>query len=146
MIQFECHNCAYFNRRNCTIKNFPVFESNKACEHFSNILYNCIKCGTPLFHEQMYITPEGKTYCYSCWNKLNTCETCSNSHHCAFNDSTESPKFIQKKKNVNGFIIETQEMNSDIVAKTCQNGCLCYSEENNCCKQNNYCGNYQDKN
>lgn len=89
----------------------------------------------------MIIDDQGNTYCDNCWAKLKTCQNCELSVNCAFNDSPDTPKMIQKQEIVGNMRSVINVRNPDIVRETCQKSCSCFTEENGCMRDFNCCDN-----
>lgn len=144
MMTFYCNNCGYYRPATglCQITGNTIDPNHAICDNFlCGEYYTCKACHTPIFHKQMIIDGQGNTYCDKCWAKLNTCANCEQNVNCAFNDSPDTPKMIQKREIVGNMQAVTNVRNPDIVRDTCQNGCSCFSEENGCMRDFNYCDN-----
>lgn len=87
----------------------------------------------------MIIDDQGNIYCDKCFAKLSTCANCEQNVNCAFNDSPDTPKMIQKREIVGNMQAVTNVRNPDIVEKTCKKGCSCFNEENGCMRDFNCC-------
>ena len=139
---FLCKNCAYLlSNGACPIVGYSPDPNQPVCNSFSDTKYICKVCHTPIFHKQMIIDDKGNTYCDKCFAKLSTCANCEQNVNCAFDASPDTPKMIQKREIVGNMQAVTNVRNPDIVKTTCQNGCLCYSEENGCMRDFNCCNN-----
>lgn len=144
MMTFYCNNCGYYRPTTglCQITGNTIDPNHAICDNFlCGEYYTCKACHTPIFHKQMIIDDQGNAYCDKCWAKLNTCANCEQNVNCAFNDSPDTPKMIQKREIVGNMQIVMNVRNPDIVRDTCQNGCSCFSEENGCMRDFNYCDN-----
>lgn len=142
-MNFLCKNCAYLMTNGaCPVAGYSPDPNQLACPNFSNIGYNCEICHIPLFHKQMVIDEQGKTYCDKCWAKLYSCGFCDLHTHCAFNDSPDTPKIIQKTETIGNIQTVRNIRNPDITEKTCKKGCVCFSEENGCLREINCCDKF----
>ena len=142
MMTFLCKNCAYLlSNGACPIAGYSPDPNQPVCNSFSDTKYICEVCHNPIFHKQMIIDDKGNTYCDKCFAKLSTCANCEQNVNCAFDASPDTPKMIQKREIVGNMQAVTNVRNPDIVKTTCQNGCLCYSEENGCMRDFNCCNN-----
>ena len=90
----------------------------------------------------MIIDEQGNTYCDKCWAKLYSCTFCDLHTGCAFNDSPDKPKIIQKTETIGNMQTVRNIRNPDIVEKTCKKGCVCFSEENGCLREINCCDKF----
>lgn len=144
MMTFYCNNCGYYRPTTglCQITGNTIDPNHAICDNFLCGEYcTCKVCHTPIFHKQMIIDVQGNTYCDKCWAKLSTCANCEQNVNCAFNDSPDTPKMIQKREVVGNMQTVINVRNPDIVRDTCQNGCSCFSEENGCMRDFNCCDN-----
>lgn len=142
MMTFLCKNCAYLlSNGACPIAGYSPDPNQPVCNSFSDTKYICKVCHNPIFHKQMIIDDQGNTYCDKCWAKLSTCQNCELFVNCAFDASPDTPKMVQKREIVGNMQTVTNVRNPDIIRKTCQNGCSCFTEENGCMRDFNYCDN-----
>ena len=142
MMTFLCKNCGYLMSNGaCPIAGYSPDPNQPVCINFSDTKYTCKVCHTPVFHKQMIIDDQGNTYCDKCWDKLKTCQNCELSVNCAFNDSPDTPKMIQKQEIVGNMRSVINVRNPDIVRETCQKSCSCFTEENGCMRDFNCCDN-----
>lgn len=140
MMTFLCKNCAYLlSNGACPIVGYSPDPNQPVCNSFSDTKYICKVCHNPIFHKQMIIDDKGNTYCDKCFAKLGTCANCEQNVNCAFNDSPDTPKMIQKREIVGNMQAVTNVRNPDIVEKTCKKGCSCFNEENGCMRDFNCC-------
>lgn len=142
MMTFYCNNCGYYRPTTglCQITGNTIDPNHAICDNFlCGEYYTCKACHTPIFHKQMIIDDQGNIYCDKCWAKLSTCANCEQNVNCAFNDSPDTPKIIQKQEVVGNMRSVMNARNPDIVRNTCQNGCSCFSEENGCMRDFNCC-------
>ena len=95
--------------------------------------------------QQQVLTPDGDLWhilCPNCADQLNSCGFCKNAGKCDFETNPSSlPKFIQKQIRQGNMISVMAVKNPERQKITCQNGCLCYSEEWDCMRQLNWCKN-----
>lgn len=142
MMTFYCNNCGYYRPTTglCQITGNTIDPNHAICDNFlCGEYYTCKACHTPIFHKQMIIDDQGNTYCDKCWAKLSTCANCEQNVNCAFNDSPDTPKIIQKQEVVGNMRSVMNVRNPDIVEKTCKKGCSCFTEENGCMRDFNCC-------
>lgn len=106
-------------------------------------IMQCETCGRPT--EQQFLCPDGDMWhilCPNCASQLNTCAFCKKVNTCSFEtDPSPLPKMIQKEFRQGPMITVTEIMNPERQKITCQNGCLCYSEEWGCMRQFHWCKN-----
>ena len=144
MMTFYCNNCGYYRPTTglCQITGNTIDPNHAICDNFlCGEYYTCKACHTPIFHKQMIIDGQGNTYCDKCWAKLNTCANCEQNVNCAFDASPDTPKMVQKREIIGNMQAVTNVRNPDIVEKVCKGKCSCFTEENGCMRDFNYCDN-----
>lgn len=131
----------------------PVFKAARAttdpsCPYHTTELHLCALCGNHMPKENQLIditNPEDIViYCRNCKQHISHCPTCTNSKECRFEtDPSSIPKVIQKEIRQGNMIQITTVKNPSRIDITCKKGCPCFSEEFECLRQFNSCGNYK---
>lgn len=105
----------------------------------------CDICGNKLLKEEA-VYEDGKIICRGCSNRSSSCYRCVHGAECSFQtDPSPLPLQIQQTIRQGNVIMQTLVKNPERIRQTCQNGCPCWSEEFECCKENyQTCGNYKD--
>ena len=145
-----CGSCALMQHNGGVC---PVFETaqpqdHPGCQYHTFELHPCVLCGNHMSKDNQFIDitePDNMIiYCGNCKQHISHCPTCVNVKECRFEtDPSPLPKVVQREIRQGNMISVTQVMNPERIRQTCQNGCLCFSEEFGCSRQINYCGNYK---
>lgn len=147
---YKCETCgASYERhdvstgRFCRLNNRPVTNDDFCSQHIKE-LYVCGCCGKQ-FIEKPVLTQDGIPLCPQCNQSFGLCQTCTNAARCAFDDdSSGTPKTIQKQVRQGNFISVQQVKNPKLIEITCQKGCHCWNSSFGCLKQTNgTCAQYQ---
>ena len=102
----------------------------------------CNYCGNPA---STAVDNEGRHSCIKCLQLFNTCHMCTERQKCDFETNPSSlPKQVQKTVRQGNMVMQTVEKNPARIDISCKAGCLCFSEEFGCLKQNGTCGNYTE--
>lgn len=144
-----CNSCGLRTPNNfCALTNMSIDPNNDYCSKYKSTLFFCDVCGAGILDPIVEIK-EDKTvrvFCAQCANQLTSCRFCKNSQDCKFeNDPSPIPKIIPQTFRQGNSIIETQIKNPERIRQFCENKCPCYTPENGCLRQFNYCSNWQDQ-
>ena len=83
--------------------------------------------------------------CQSCNNQVDTCNTCTKSTYCAFNEDPSSiPHMIEKHIRQGPMTAVVSEKNPERIAITCKVSCECFDEEIGCRRElDKWCDKYK---
>ena len=143
----KCARCGYLRDGQCTVFKEPRIPSANACPAYSHYFEECHNCGQPTIPASLTLNHETlKGYCPQCALTLYHCPTCAAGQSCEFETNpSPTPKYIQKQVRQGNVIATIQEKNPSRVAELCKN-CPCWNDkENACCKENNYCNKWKEK-
>lgn len=145
-----CGECALAKHNGgiCPVFKTAQPQDNPGCQYHTCELHPCILCGNHMTKDNQFIDitePDNIIiYCGKCKQHISHCPTCVNSKECRFEtDPSPLPKIVQQEIRQGNMITVTQVRNPERIRQTCQNGCLCFSEEFGCSRQINHCGNYK---
>lgn len=105
----------------------------------------CDVCGRAIVdNHSTFLVPteniEWKLLCDECINLINTCAFCKNSQTCDFETNPSTlPKMVQKQIRQGNMVAVTTIKNPERIRETCQKNCKCFSAENGCMREFNYC-------
>lgn len=96
----------------------------------------CDICGQIIIKTQK-IFDENHTICPNCFEKLNTCVTCTDfNSKCDFDTNPiDIPQMITKEVRRGPMISMGSIVNPERVEKTCKVNCHCYDDENGCLRK-----------
>lgn len=144
-----CGECALMQHSGgvCPIFKTAIPAGQSACMMFATELNPCQICGNHMTPPSQLIdmtNPDKMIkYCRNCKNLLNHCQTCKNAQTCAFEtDPSPLPKVVQREIRQGNMVTVTQVKNPSRIAETCEKKCPCFSKENGCEREVNYCGKY----
>lgn len=142
MIKY-CRTCRILDpmQQKCQLSGQSVNPNADYCTKHQEEVAQCEKCGqgtlTPFY------TRDGNqwhTFCARCVELLNTCHFCEHASKCAFEqDPSPLPKMVQKQIRQGNMVQITTVKNPDRIRQTCENGCPCFSQENDCMREYNGC-------
>ena len=145
-----CGDCALMQHGGgiCQVYKTARAPTDPGCLYHTTELHLCALCGNHMPKENQLIdatNPEDIViYCRGCKQHVNHCPTCTNSQECRFEtDPSSIPKIIQKEIRQGNMTTVMQIRNPDRIRETCKKGCPCFSEEFECLRQFNSCGNYK---
>lgn len=108
---------------------------------------NCEFCGREVPSNQIVVdvdsTERVHLVCTECIQYWDTCPTCVNGMHCAFDeDQSGIPKAVMKTVQQGNMVMQAQVRNPELIEKTCKT-CPCFDEKIGCARQNMWCGSYE---
>ena len=148
-ILITCGRCALKtpDGKTCRLLNVPIEDPKDGCPAGVSHLEKCEICHQELMPNAGFLEiTNGKVHilCEMCNSRMNTCSACGHGTECLFeSSSSDLPKQVQQQfKTPQGYVVTTIR-NPERIRETCEKGCHCYSPENECLRQNNYCEHYK---
>ena len=142
MIKY-CRTCRILDPRQnvCQLSRQPVDPNKDYCTKHQEDIYQCERCHQATL--MPFFTRHGDlwhVYCGDCIQLLNTCAFCKGIEKCDFETNPSSlPKLVQKQVRQGNMVSITTVKNPERIRQTCENGCNCFSAENGCMRDFNYC-------
>ena len=148
----KCGQCALPGLRGeaCPVFNKKMNIEDLACPLFTREIVTCTYCGSPIIpaSEAILCASSNGGYrvvCDNCRTLIGTCRTCIAAQTCAFESHPSPNKYIMETVRQGNVLIQKQVQNPEICRETCTESCKCFSPEKGCLRQNNYCGNWEEK-
>lgn len=145
----SCLNCAYrtLDPQKCPLIGHQyTTDRNQICPYWTNELPQCDVCGQLDPNYFIRETSE-ETYiriCKTCQSKSGTCGGCLKGSMCDFETNPSPiPKAVEKRIQQGNQIMIITVKNEARIHETCAKNCECFDlEERICCREYNYCKNY----
>lgn len=142
-----CKTCGFLDPRQnvCLLTRLQVQPNKDFCSRHQEEVDKCDFCGSPVINPYIYLNEGQKIFsvCPSCKDKFSTCGTCQCKQDCAFAADKSMPDMVQKQIRQGNMVSVMTVMNPQKIEKHCKTGCVCFSEDFGCLKENGTCGNYK---
>ena len=143
-----CGLCGLKDTSGRCIATHQVMPPNtQACVNFDSAPLICHNCNSIFPHKMAIILQESKEtylFCPNCADQIGQCGTCALGNKCDFQTNPSPiPLTIRRQIKQGPMVSVIEEKNPERQKITCQNGCLCYSEEHECMRQFHSCKNYR---
>lgn len=145
----NCGQCAWrgINRGICPFFQEKREAEDKICPKFKVELEICEICGRPISMGGILTQDSSGTWhiiCNDCYARyMKTCTSCRNGQRCLFEEHPSPNKIIMETFRQGNMQIQKQVRNKEIERDTCLKSCPCFSQENGCLREINYCNNYK---
>jgi hypothetical protein len=146
-LQIKCGQCALKSPdgKVCRRTRAPIRSLDSSCPEGTTYLEKCDICGGEFIPSDLLIDMTNGIHliCHDCNAVVGTCYVCKKNIECFFEtDPDPLPKQVQKQMTTPQGYIVTTIRNPDRIEKLCKK-CECFSAENECSRQINWCEKYQ---
>lgn len=129
----------------CRLHGIPISDKQNSCPEGRVYIDHCDICGAEVFPQGMIIDISDGVHilCQKCNAAFNTCLTCGQRYTCDFESNPiDLPKQVQQQfQTAQGYVVTTIR-NPERIRETCEKGCTCFSSENGCLRESNWCASY----